>query len=72
MLEEVIIDSTKGSNVPENTLVEVFDQNIFGNSLIDFDEEMNEWNSRDILPALAIKDWYIPIPPDSGFSSGIR
>lgn len=72
MLEEVVIDSTEGSNVSDNQLVNVYEQYVFVNSLIDFDEEMNEWNSRDILPAIAIKNCYIPTPPDSGSSSGIR
>ncbi len=56
----------------EDELIEIYEQHVFENSLIDFNEEMNEWNSRDILPALAVKNCYIPIPPDSGSSSGRR
>lgn len=29
------------------------EQYLFVNSLIDFSEETNEWNSRDILPAFS-------------------
>lgn len=72
MLEESAEKIVKGNNVSENKLINVYEQHIFVNSLIDFEEEVDEWNSREILPAFLTKNCYIPIPPDSGSSSGIR
>lgn len=70
MLEESII-SIEGNNASDE-LVEIYEQYSFVNSLIDFEEEVNEWNCRDILPAFPTKNCYLPIPPDSGSSSGKR
>ena len=42
------------------------------NSLIDFVEDVDEWNSRDILPAFPKKSCYIPIPTDNSSSSSMR
>ena len=70
MLEESIM-TTEGNN-DSDELVEIYEQHSFVNSLIDFEEEVDEWNSRDIFPAFPTKNCYIPIPPDSGSSSGMR
>lgn len=70
MLEESI-STTEGHNESDE-FVEIYEQHSFVNSLIDFEEEVDEWNSRDILPAFPTKNCYIPIPPDSGSSSGMR
>lgn len=53
----------------DDTLVDVDQEYHFEHALINFDEPVNQYNSRDILPAIKIKTMYIPIPPDSGSSS---
>ena len=32
--------------------------------LVDFNEPVDMWNNRDILPAMVIKNCYIPVPMD--------
>ena len=32
--------------------------------LVDFNEPVDIWNNRDILPAMVIKNCYIPIPAE--------
>lgn len=56
----------------DNELIDIYEQHIFEHSLINFDEPFDEWNMRDILPAFPSRNCYIPIPPDSGSSSGMR
>lgn len=70
MLEEPIVTAEGNNN--SDKFVEIYEQHVFVNSLIDFEEEADEWNSRDILPAFPTRNCYIPIPPDSGSSSGMR
>lgn len=50
----------------DDTLVGGVSQYNFEHTLIDFNEPIDSYNSRDIYPAIEIKTMYIPIPPDSG------
>lgn len=51
----------------DDTLVDVVQEHHFEHTLIDFNEPIDQYNSRDILPAIKIKTKNVPIPPDSGF-----
>lgn len=51
----------------DDTLVDVVEEHHFEHSLIDFHEPMDEYNSRELLPAIKIKHFNAPIPPDSGY-----
>lgn len=53
----------------DDTLVDVVQEHHFEHALINFDEPMNQYNSRDPYPAIKIKTMNVPIPPDSGSSS---
>ena len=61
MLNEDVIPILKGG---DDNYGSKYGKHIFVNSLIDFDEEVDEWNNRDILPAMVIKNCYIPIPAE--------
>lgn len=57
----------------QEELTIVYEQHIFENEgLIPFNEEVDEYNSRDILPAFPNRNCYVPIPPDCGSSSKMR
>lgn len=52
----------------QEELTSDYEQHLFENEgLIPFNEEVDEYNSRDILPAFPKIKCCIPIPPDSGF-----
>ncbi len=44
----------------DDTLVDVVHEYHYEHSLIDFDEPMNQYNCRDIMPAINIENYYIP------------
>ena len=69
---EASLKTNAHNNSFEGELVNIYEQYSFVNSLIDFEEDIDEWNSRNILPAFPTKNCYIPIPPDSGSSRGMR
>lgn len=57
----------------QEELTSVYEQHSFENEgLTHFNEEVDEFNSRDILPAFPTRNCYIPIPPDCGSSSKMR
>lgn len=57
----------------QEELTSDYEQHLFeSEGLIPFNEEVDEYNSRDILPAFPNRNCYIPIPPDSGSSSKLR
>lgn len=60
------------TNENDNELVDIYEQHSFEHSLIDYNEPVNEWNMRDILPAFPSRNCYIPIPPDCGSSVSSR
>lgn len=68
MLEESV-KTIEGNNTSEEKLVDIYEQHNFVNSLIDFEEEADEWNNRNILPAFPTRRCCVPIPSDSGFFS---
>lgn len=55
------------TNEKANELVDIYERHSFEHALIDYNEPVDEWNMRDILPAFPTKKCCIPIPPDSGF-----
>lgn len=52
----------------DDTLVDVIRENHFEHALIDFNEPMNQYNNRDIYPAINIQNCYIPSPSYNGSS----
>lgn len=60
------------TNVNNNELMDIYEQHIFAHSLIDYEEPVDEWNMRDILPAFPSRSCYVPIPPDCGSSVSSR
>lgn len=63
---------TAANKTNDNELVDIYEQHSFEHALIDYNEPVDEWNMRDILPAFPSRNCYIPIPPDSGSSVSLR
>ncbi|MCI9435244.1 MAG: hypothetical protein HFI86_08265 [Bacilli bacterium] len=56
----------------DDTLVDVVQEHHFEHALINFDEPMNQYNSRDPYPAINIQNCYIPSPSYSSSSYQLR
>lgn len=56
----------------DDTLVDVIRENHFEHALINFDEPMNQYNSREPYPAINIQNMYIPSPSYNGSSYQFR
>ncbi len=45
--------------------ISIYEQHYFVNSLVDFEEDIDMWDNRDILPAFPKRECYIPIPEET-------
>lgn len=66
---KTVTNKTKGD---DNEFIITEEQHCFEHSLIDFEEPVDEYNMRDILPAFPSRTCYIPIPPTSGSTVSSR